>query len=78
MNGFHYATELYGTYGQAAVNSAFQRCIAFRGQTYSMHDATGRKIGTGTQTPSPTTTAIPERNWSIFIENVRMISGHHR
>ncbi|WP_264298191.1 hypothetical protein [Bifidobacterium subtile] len=38
-----------------------------------MHDATGRKIGTGTQTPSPTTTAIPERNWGVFIENVKMM-----
>lgn len=78
MNGFHYATELYGVYGQAAVNNAFQRCIACAGQTYSMYDATGRRIGAGRQSPSPTTTAIPERNWSIFIENVRMISGHHR
>ena len=78
MNGFHYATELYGTYGQAAVNAAFQKCIACAGQTYSMYDSTGRRIGTGTQTPSPTTTAIPERNWNIFIENVKALSQHHR
>ena len=72
------ASELYPVYGQSAVNTAFQRCIAFRGQTYSMHDATGRKIGTGTQTPSPTTTAIPECNWNVFIENVKALSQHHR
>ncbi len=73
MQGFHYATELYGVYGQSAVNTAFQRCIAFKGQTYSMYDRTGRRTGEGKQTPSPTTTAIPERNWATFIENVKMI-----
>jgi hypothetical protein len=78
MQGFHYATELYPVYGQAAVNTTFQRCIACAGQTYSMYDGTGRRIGEGRQSPSPTTTAIPERNWNVFIENVRMISGHHR
>ena len=77
MQGFHYATELYPVYGQSAVNAAFQKCIAFKGQTYSMHDATGRRIGEGRQSPSPTTTAIPERNWGIFIENVKSMQ-HHR
>ncbi len=73
---FHYATELYGVYGQDTVNAAFQKCIAFKGQTYSMYDSTGRRTGEGTQTPSPSTTAIPEHNWHIFIENVKMM--HHR
>jgi hypothetical protein len=76
MQGFHYATELYGAYGQDTVNLAFQKCIACAGQTYSMYDSTGRRTGEGHGSPSPTTTAIPERNWHIFIENVKMM--HHR
>lgn len=73
MQGFHYVSELYGAYGQAAVNNAFQRCIACAGQSYSMYDATGHRIGEGHGSPSPATTAIPERNWGIFIENVKMM-----
>ena len=75
MRGFHLATELYGTYGQRAVNVAFQRCIAFKGQTYSMYDSMGRRLGEGHGSPSPSTTAIPDRNWGVFIENVKWIQG---
>lgn len=65
---YHYATELYGAYGEGVVNNAFQRCIVqCPGQHYTMH-------GTGTtSTPTPTTVAIPSRNWNVFIENVRMM-----
>lgn len=73
MRGFHLATELYGTYGEGAVNAAFHRCIACAGQTYSMYDKSGHRLGEGHGAPSPSTTAIPERHWSIFIENVKMV-----
>jgi hypothetical protein len=73
MNGFHMPSELYPVYGQDAVNSAFQRCIACAGQTYSMYDGSGHRIGEGRQAPSPSTTAIPERHWNVFIENVKMM-----
>ena len=76
MHGFHMPSELYGTYGQAAVDEAFQKCIARPGQTYSMYDRTGRRTGEGTQAPSPTTTAIPDRNWHVFIANVREAAQH--
>lgn len=75
MNGFHMASELYPVYGQDAVNSAFQRCIACAGQSYSMYDGLGHRIGEGRQAPSPSTTAIPERNWNVFIENVKFFHG---
>jgi hypothetical protein len=69
--GYHYATELYGAYGESAVNTAFQKCIVqCPAQHYTMH-------GTGaTNTPSPTTTAIPSRNWAVFVENVKALSQH--
>ena len=65
---YHYATELYGAYGEGVVNNAFQRCIVqCPGQHYTMH-------GTGTtSTPTPTTVAIPSRNWMTFVENVKMM-----
>lgn len=65
---YHYATELYSAYGEGAVNDAFQKCIVqCPGQHYTMH-------GTGAAgAPSPTTTAIPSRNWSAFVENVKMM-----
>jgi hypothetical protein len=67
---YHYATELYGAYGESAVNAAFQKCIVqCPGQHYTMH-------GTGAAgTPSPTTTAIPSRNWAAFVENVKALHG---
>jgi hypothetical protein len=66
--GYHYATELYSTYGEGVVNTAFQKCIVqCPAQHYTMH-------GTGTAgAPSPTKTAIPSRNWNVFIENVKAL-----
>ena len=73
MSSYHYATELYGAYGEAIVNAAFQRSIVqCPGQHYTMHG--GGMVATA---PSPTTTAIPQKNWKTFTEIVREAAQRH-
>ncbi|MFT8705299.1 hypothetical protein [Bifidobacterium aquikefiricola] len=68
---FHYASELYSRYGQRTVDAAWHACINCPGQTYSDYDSTtGRRIGPGSMTPTPATTAIPDRYWAVFVANV--------